>query len=133
MGRWRCSVLVVFAVSLVGALAWCGCGQKKASPKADAGELERAFSLQPGAVPGDETTPAGLAAKAVAAIRAQDWVNAVPMLTQLRTTKGLTPQQFEAVHNANGNAYVRLVELANKGNQEAKETLQMLKKAADRR
>lgn len=119
-----------FVVALVAAIALCGCGQNKASPKADVSELERAFALKPSATPGDEQTPAALAAKAVAAIRAQDWTKAVPILTQLRTTKGLTAQQLEAVHNANGNASVRLVEMANKGNQDAKATLEMLSKSA---
>jgi len=125
--------LLGFVAALVAAIALCGCGQHKASPKADASELERAFALKPGAPLGDEQTPAALAAKAVAAIRAQDWTKAVPILTQLRTTKGLTAQQLEAVHNANGNAYVRLVEMDKKGNPDAKATLEMLNKAASAR
>ena len=39
---------------------------------------------------------------------------------------GLTAQQCEAVHNANGNAYVRLVERAGKGDAEAKAALARL-------
>ena len=125
--------LIGFVVALVAAIALCGCGQNKASPKADASELERAFALKPGATPGDEQTPAALAAKAVDAIRAQHWSKAVAILTQLRTTKGLTAHQSEAVHNANGNAYVQLVEMARKGNQDARATLEMLNKAASAR
>ena len=125
--------LVGFVTCLIAALVFCGCGQNKASPKVDALELERAFALKPGAIPGDEPSPAALAAKAVTAIRAQDWPKAVPILTQLRKTKGLTAQQLVAVHNANGNAHVRLVEMDKKGNPDAKATLEMLNNAASAR
>ena len=133
MRCFRFHPLITLGLSLLVATALCGCEQKKASPKADATELERAFNLPASATDGNEKSPAALAAKAVAAIRDQDWVKAVPVLTQLRTTKGLTPQQFEAVHNANGNAYVKLVELADKGDQNAKATLEALSRSASRR
>jgi hypothetical protein len=126
-------VHLVFAAGLGMVLASSGCGGEKASPKADAGQLEQAFGIKAGATSAGDNSPADLAARAVAAIRAGDWVKAVPILTQLRTTKGLTAHQFQAVHNANGNAYVRLVELADKGNADAKAVLDWLKKERDRR
>jgi hypothetical protein len=129
MQRSMRKVLVGLGSGLIAAIL-CSCSQNKASPKADASELERAFALTAGAIPTDEPTTAALAVKAVAAIRAQDWPKAVPILTQLRTTRGLTAQQLEAVHNANGNAYVRLVEMAKKGSEDAEATLRMLSKSA---
>ena len=125
--------LAPFLAGLTAALVLCGCGQNKASLKADALELEKAFNLKPGVTPADDRSPAALAAKAVAAIRARDWPNAVSTLTRLRTAKGLTAHQSEVVHNANGNAYVQLAEMARKGNQDARATLEMLKKAASAR
>jgi len=123
----------VIALSAVLCVAVGGCGGKKASPKADAAELERAFVLQAGATPADSQTPAGLAAGAVAAIKTQDWVKAVGFLDQLRRIRGLTADQMQAVHNAGANAYVRLVELANQGSTEAKAVLDRSKREADRR
>jgi hypothetical protein len=126
-------VHLAFAAGLGIFLASSGCGGEKASLKADAGQLEQAFGIKPGAGSSGDNSPADLAARAVAAIRAGDWVKAVPILAQLRTSKGLTADQFQAVHNANGNAYVKLVELADKGNADAKAVLDSLKKERDRR
>lgn len=116
---------------LILACGGCGSGPKLASPRDDAAALEKAFQLSAAANP--SSGPAALAARAVAAIRAEDWVTAVPLLHQLRTTAGLTAEQFEAVHNANGNAYVRLVEMADRGSAEARGVLDRLKKQQDRR
>jgi hypothetical protein len=126
-----CTLLLSILVSsLCASLTGCG---KKASSKADAMELEQAFGLKPGAPPSEETTPAGLASRAVAAIHAQDWSKAVSLLGQLRRSRDLTADQMHAVHNAQGNANVRLVELAAKGNAEAKAAMERSKSEADQR
>lgn len=131
--RGRQIEILLAACSIWLALGWAGCGQKKASPKADRLALEQAFNL-PAATPAPNgNSPAAVAAKAVAAIKAEDWVTAVPLLHQLRSMPGLTADQFEAVHNANGNAYVRLVEMADRGSVEAKAVLDRLKQEHDRR
>ena len=61
-----------------------------------------------------------------------DWPKKVSFFGQLPQAPGATVGQMPAVQNALGNAYVRLVEPASKGNPEAKATLQMLSEAADR-
>ena len=126
-----CRVLLSLLVPIL-CISLTGCG-KKASSKADAAELERAFALKSGAPPSEEATPAGLASRAVAAIKAQDWPKAVSLLGQLRKVRDLTSDQMQAVHNAQGNANVRLVELAGKGNAEAKAALDRSKREADTR
>jgi hypothetical protein len=126
------TLLLAVLIPLLSA-SLVGCGGKNASPKADAMELEQAFGLKPGAPPSEEPTPAGLASRAVAAIRAQDWPKAVSLLGQLRRARELTADQMHAVHNAQGNANVRLVELAGKGNAEAKAALDRSKREADAR
>ena len=126
-------IIIVTALACLLAASLVGCGGKKSSAKADSMELERAFGLKPGAPPSEEPTPAGLASRAVAAIRAQDWPKAVSLLGQLRRARDLTADQMHAVHNAQGNANVRLAELAGKGNAEAKAALDRAKQEADRR
>ena len=132
MKRYLSCTVLVTAVTCFLALGLTGCG-KKASSKADAMELEQAFGLKPGAPPSEETTPAGLASRAVAAIHAQDWPKTVSLLGQLRRARDLTADQMHAVHNAQGNANVRLVELACKGDAEAKAALDRSKREADAR
>jgi hypothetical protein len=127
-----CTVIVTALVCLMAA-GLVGCGGKKSSARTDAMELERAFGLVPGVAPSEEPTPAGLASRAVAAIRAQDWPKAVSVLGQLRKVRDLTSEQMQAVHNAQGNANVRLVELAAKGNAEAKAALDRSKREAESR
>lgn len=125
-------LIVILIVGLLGTTL-VGCGGQKSSPKADAMELEQAFGLKAGAPPSDEATPAGRASRAVAAIRAQDWVKSVALLDQLRRVRDLTAAQMQAVHNAQGNANVRMVELAAKGNADAKAALDRSKREADAR
>jgi hypothetical protein len=125
-----CATSVLFMLVLVSV----GCARKQGSPEADLRQLQLAFNLRAdGRSPGNDQSSSGLASTAVEAIRAKDWVKAVPVLMQLRTMPELTPAQFEAVHNANGNAYVRLVEMADKGSAEAAAVLDQLKKASMRR
>lgn len=112
---------------------WAGCGGKDNSPKADVAELERAFNLTAGAPASGEATPAGQAARAVVAIRAQDWAKAVALLDQLRHVRGLTADQMHAVHNASANAFVRLAELASRGSADAQTLLDRMKKEQERR
>jgi len=126
-----CAVLLTILVSFLSA-SLTGCG-KRTSAKADAVELEQAFDLKAGAPPSEDPTPAGLASRAVAAIQARDWSKAVSLLGQLRRAGDLTPDQMHAVHNAQGNANVRLVELAGKGNAEAQAAVENAKQAADQR
>ena len=126
-----CAVLLTILVSLLSA-SLTGCG-KRASAKTDAVELEQAFGLKAGAPPSEDPTLAGLASRAVAAIQARDWSKAVSLLGQLRRAGDLTPDQMHAVHNAQGNANVRLVELAGKGNAEAQAAVENAKQAADQR
>ena len=125
-------LIVILIVGLLGTTL-VGCGGHKSSPKADSLELEQAFGLKAGAQPSDEAPPAGRASRAVAAIRAQDWVKSLALLEQLRRVRDLTAAQMQAVHNAQGNANVRMVELAAKGNADAKAALDRSKREADAR
>ncbi len=122
----RLSVCLVLAFGL--AAGFVGCGGKSPSPKADATELEQAFGLKSGGAPSDETSPAGLAARALDAMRAEDWPTAMAFLERLRRSRPLTPDQSRAVHNASANLYVRLAELAARGDPKAQQTLEALKK-----
>ena len=110
-----------------------GCGGKITSTKSDAAGLERAFGLKAGEAPSQEPTPAGVASRAVAALRAQDWPRAMSLLDWLRRHASLTVDQARAVQNAYGNASIRLSELADKGNAEAKAALDRSKREAERR
>jgi len=125
------SLATIVLTALMGCLAACllGCGSK-ASPKADATELERVFGLKAGAPASDEPTAAGLASRAVAALRAQEWPKAVVLLEQIRKGRGLTAEQSRAVHNATANALGRVIEQADKGDADAQRLLEARKKSA---
>ena len=110
-----------------------GCGGNRTSAGADAKELEQAFGLKAGAAPSQESTPAGAASRAVAALRAQDWSRAVSLLNWMRLYASLTVDQARAVQNAYADAHLRLTEQAAKGNAEAKAALDRTKQEADRR
>ena len=132
MKRYLGSTFLLAVIISFFSAGLTGCG-KKASANADAMELEQAFGLKPGAPPSEETTSAGMASRAVAAIHAQDWPKAISILGQLRRARDLTADQMHAMHNAQGNANVRLAELAGKGNAEAKAALDRSKREADSR
>lgn len=121
-------ILASLALACGLAAAASGCGAKASSAKADATELEQAFALKGGQTSSDETSPAGLAARALQAMRAEDWSTAMAFLERLRRTRALTPDQSRAVHNASANLYVRLAELAAGGDIKAQQTLDALKK-----
>jgi hypothetical protein len=133
MSRRLSLAVLLFAAGVSAAVGLCGCEGQKSSPEADAVQLEQAFGVKAGPASRGDNSPADLAATAVTALRSRDWVKALPILTQLRNTKGLTASQLEAVHNASSNAYVKLVGLANKGNPEAKAMLERLDKEQNRR
>ena len=114
----------------IGLLA---CGGNKTSAGADAKELEQAFGLTAGAAPSQEPTLAGVASRAVAALHAQDWPRAMSCLNWMRQYASLTVDQARTVQTAYANAYLRLTELAAKGNAEAKAALDRAKQEADRR
>jgi hypothetical protein len=128
--KHRVAVSVV-ACFLAAGLA--GCGGGKSSAKSDATELERAFGLKAGDAPSQESTPAGVASRAVAAIRAQDWPRALSLLNWMRMYASLTSDQARAVQSAYVNAHLRLSELAATGNAEAKAALDRAKQQVDRR
>lgn len=119
------------ACVLVAVLA--GCGGNKGSAKSDAAQLERAFGLKAGAPPFQESTPAGVASQAVAALRAQDWPRALPLLDWMRRYASLTADQARGVQNAYATTFLRLTEQAAKGNGDAKAALDRAKQEADRR
>jgi hypothetical protein len=119
---------LALAFGLAGGLI--ACGGKTPSAKAEATELEQAFGLKGGAAPLDEATPAGLASRAVGAMRAEDWAAAMAALERLRRTKALSPDQARAVHNASANIYVRVAELAGRGDAQAQQVLEALKKSS---
>ena len=130
-GLMRMVAVSVVACFLAAGLP--GCSGGKGSTKSDAAELERAFGLKAGAAPSQESTPAGVASRAVAALRAQDWSRAVSLLNWMRLYANLTADQARTVQNAYANAYLCLTELAAKGNAEAKAALDRAKQEADRR
>jgi hypothetical protein len=130
-GLIRTMAITVAACFLAAGLA--GCGGGKGSARSDAADLERAFDLKPGAAPSQESTPAGVASRAVAALRARDWPRAVSLLNWVRLYASLTVDQARAVQNAYANAHLRLTEQAAKGNAEAKAALDRAKQEADRR
>ena len=130
-GLMRMVAVSVVACFLAAGLA--GCSGGKGSTKSDATELERAFGLKAGAAPSQESTPAGVASRAVAALRAQDWSRAVSLLNWMRLYASLTVDQARAVQNAYADAHLRLTEQAAKGNTEARAALDRAKQEADRR
>jgi hypothetical protein len=110
-----------------------GCGGSRTSAGASAEELKQAFGFKVGDAPSDEPTVKGVASRAIAALRAQDWPKALSLLSWIRLNSGLTLDQARAVQNAYANAHLRLTELAAKGNAEAKAALDRAKQEADRR
>jgi len=130
-GLMRVAAIKILICFLAAALA--GCSGGNGSPKSDAAELERAFALKAGAQPSPESTPAGVASRAVAALRAQDWARAISLLDWLRLYARLTADQARVVQRAYADAHIRLTQQAANGNAEAKAALDRAKQEAERR
>lgn len=130
-GAVRILAAAFLAVLLAAGLT--GCGEGISSPKSDVKDLERVFELKPGTPPSPEPTAAAGAARAVAAIREQDWPRALSHLNWMRMYGNLTPDQARAVQTAYASAHRRLSELAANGNLNAKTALDRVKQEAERR
>lgn len=126
--RVAVKILICFLAAVLA-----GCGGDNGSPKSDAAELERAFALKTGEQPSQESTPAGVASRAVAALRAKEWSRALSLLNWIRLYASLTPDQAHAVQKAYADAHHRLTQQAAKGDAKAQAALDRARQEADRR
>jgi hypothetical protein len=116
----------------VAVLLLTGCGKKKTDPAA----LEAAFKSEPAAEAAATPTPEApavqtgearkLAQDAAAAIRKDDYSDAIVLLQQLRTSRGLTADQLTAAQETMARFQADLAAKADAGDQKAKAALALI-------